>query len=201
MAIRDSLLGFLSLLCSVTAYAYNTHAEISLFEASPLSTANLTELSCTNGKFERGLRVNVDHCVYGSYFLVNNFEITRYPTCANGAKAVAFFYATTSCTGTPTFRSDETNEDISKRCLFGSSPGRWSMIFRCDNLESQAVSVRNFIHAELPAMDMDYYRGLLSKSQPTDGVVTPFTSYDCTIWRPKEPTFLPADTCCKDFGE
>jgi hypothetical protein len=84
--------------------------------------------------------------------------------------------------------------DLEDRCLFGSSTGKWSMIFRCENLESQVVEKGYYTQAIPPNYSS------LKKPAPTGakgshGVVTPHGSHDCTIWKPKEPTFLPTDTC------
>jgi hypothetical protein len=196
------LLMALSATGSTTAYsyAYNREAKISLFEPAKFSETpfSTNDLDCGVGPSNSGpqavtgITLAVNTCLWGDYFLVNNFQITSYPTCANGAKAVAYFYETTSCTGNSTFRSDQADIDLEGRCLFGSSPEKWSMIFRCENLDSQSVSKGYFKQAIPPNYSL--YKKPAVKANPV-GVVTPYFSYDCTISRPKEPTFLPADTC------
>lgn len=185
--------------CGSFVYAtldYDTEATVSFYDTSTVSAADLIKLDCSTQRNRRDIPVSIDHCVYGNHLLVNNFQITRYPTCANGAKAVIFFYATTSCTGTPTFRSDETDVDITDRCLFGSSPDRWSMIFKCENLESQALGKYSFFYAALPRRKSNSFQDPIEYNlEPTDAVVTPYESNFCTVYNPKEPTFLPVDTC------
>jgi len=200
MVSLSSLLIALSVASSTIAYrsyAVNREAKISLFEASSVSKApssDLTNLDCGSQLPSTEITLPVDYCLWGDDFLVNNFKITTYPTCGNGARAVALFYSTTSCTGNPTFRSDQANVDLSDRCLFGSSPDQWSMIFRCENFDSQSVSRRSFKQA-IPPLSISDNKFVSSKPTATHGVVTPYFAYDCSINRPKEPTFLPADTC------
>ncbi|KAF4629942.1 hypothetical protein G7Y89_g8206 [Cudoniella acicularis] len=192
-----TLFGALSLASSATAWNYrtNTQAKISLFEASPVSRASsrsLTDLDCGASKPSTEITLPVDNCLWGDYFLVKNFKITQYPECASGQPAVAFFYSTTSCTGSPTFRSDESAISLNDRCLFGNSPQRWSMVFRCGSLKTQAVLKGRFQQAIPPPSSKKL---MAPKMKATGGVVTPYFSYDCTINKPKEPTYLPADTC------
>jgi hypothetical protein len=66
------------------------------------------------------------------------------------------------------------------------------MIFSCENLDSQSVSKGNFRQAIPPSYLSN--RMLAVKLNPV-GVITPHFIYDCTANRPKQPTFLPADTC------
>jgi hypothetical protein len=68
------------------------------------------------------------------------------------------------------------------------------MIFRCDSLESQAVAKGYYVQAIPPNYD-SYKKPAQKGPKASDGVVTPHSSYDCTIMKPKEPTFLPTDTC------
>ena len=63
------------------------------------------------------------------------------------------------------------------------------MIFRCSDFDSQAVTNRAFKQAIPPEYTPP------TTYSPADGVLTPYFSYDCTIYRPKEPTTLPVDTC------
>jgi hypothetical protein len=176
------------------SYAYNKEAKISLFEPAKFSETpfSTNDLDCRAGQPSTDITLSVDRCLWGDYFLVNNFQITSYPTCGNGAKAVTYFYETTSCTGKPTFRSDEADVELEGTCLFGSSPEKWSMIFRCENLDSQSVSKGNFGQAIPP----NYLSNKKPAVKPNPvGVITPHFAYDCTVNRPKQPTFLPADTC------
>jgi hypothetical protein len=194
MVYLPSLLLGLSAAGSTTAYRYNYPAKISLFPASEkviIEAFSLTAQDCGAGKPSTDIILPINTCLWGDYSLVNNFKVTSLPTCANGAIPVTYFYDTTSCTGNPTFRSDEAMLDVADRCLFGSSTPKWSMIFRCENLESQAVAKGYYMQAIPPNYSS------LKKPGPkaSDGVITPHGSYDCTIWKAKEPTFLPADTC------
>jgi hypothetical protein len=188
------LLWILSAASNAAAYQYrgNGEARISLFEPAKVSkaaTSTLTELDCDPQQPSKDISLPVDSCLWGDYSLVNNFKITTFPTCGNGATAVAFFYSSTSCTGPTSFRSDKQDVGILDRCLFGSSSQKWSMIFRCSEFKSHAVSKRAFQKAIPPNYTPS------TPSSPTDGVLTPYFSYDCTIYRPKQPTPLPADTC------
>lgn len=197
MVHLHSLLLGLSAAGSTTPYACNRPAKISLFAASEkviIEAFSLTDQECGAGNPSTDMILPINTCLWGDYSLVNNFRITTLPTCANGAIPITYFYDTTSCTGNPTFRSDEAMLDLEDRCLFGSSTGKWSMIFRCENLESQAVAKGYYTQAIPPNYSS------LKKPAPTGakgshGVVTPHGSHDCTIWKPKEPTFLPTDTC------
>lgn len=188
--VHSLLLG-LSAAGSTAAYAFNRPAKISLFEPSDVSEASsLTSLDCGAGKPSTDINLPINTCLWGDYSLVNNFKVTSLPTCANGAEPVAYFYSSTTCTGNPTFRSDEAAVDVSEQCLFGSSTPEWSMIFRCERLDSQAVASGSYVQAVPPNYTMK-----TPDTTGSDGIVTPHSSYDCTIWQPKEPTFLPADTC------
>jgi hypothetical protein len=196
MVNLSSLLTAFAVASSATAnrYALNRAAKISLFEASTVSKApasTLTDLDCGPQQPSTEVTLPVDNCLWGDYFLVNSFKITTYPQCGNGATAVAFFYSTTSCTGKPTFRSDQQDIQLSDRCLFGSSPEKWSMIFRCSDFNSQAVTNQAFQQAKPP----QNIPSVPTTRSPTAGVLTPYFSYDCTIYRPKQPTTLPVDTC------
>jgi len=96
------LLVALSVAGSTTAYSYahNKEAKISLFEPAKFLEIWITnDLDCRAGQPSTDITLPVDHCLWGDYFLVNNFQITSYPTCGNGAKAATYFYETTSCTG------------------------------------------------------------------------------------------------------
>jgi hypothetical protein len=70
------------------------------------------------------------------------------------------------------------------------------MIFRCDKLEPQAIASKNYIQAIPPNYDS---KSLIS-AKPSDGVVTPYPSFDCAGYKPHEPTHLPADTCLDFLG-
>jgi hypothetical protein len=66
------------------------------------------------------------------------------------------------------------------------------MIFRCENLDSQSVSKGNFRQAIPP----NYLSNKMPAVKPNPvGVITPHFAHDCTVNRPKQPTFLPAGTC------
>ncbi|KAH8659329.1 hypothetical protein BGZ60DRAFT_531235 [Tricladium varicosporioides] len=187
------LLGALPLLASPAYARYQTEARISLFEASATKEASsLTNLDCDASKPSTSVGLQINDCLWGDYNLVNNFKITQYPKCANGHDAVALFYATTSCTGIPTFRSDNYVGDLEDKCLFGSSSEKWSVVFRCGNTKTQAIQRRRFIQAVPPPPTRKTFK---AKPKAMDGVVTPYGSYDCSIYRPKEPTYLPADAC------
>jgi hypothetical protein len=185
----------LSVAGSTTAhsYAYNKEARISLFEPAKFPEIWTTnDLDCRAGQPSIDITLSVDCCLWGDYFLVNNFQITSYPTCGNGAKAVTYFYETASCTGKPTFRSDEADVELEGSCLFGSSPEKWSMIFRCENLDSQSVSKGNFRQAIPPKY---LSNKMLAVKLNFVGVITLHFAYNCTGNCPKQPTFLLADTC------
>ncbi|KAE9363846.1 hypothetical protein N431DRAFT_432019 [Stipitochalara longipes BDJ] len=197
-----SLLLGLSVAGSTTAarpYAYDRPAKISLFDPSSIAeVSNPAVFDCGAEKAFTDVSLNINTCLWGEFPLLN-FKIKTMPTCASGAKPVAFFYPTTSCTGNPSFRSDKHVGDqeylgLENKCLASASPTtEWSMIFRCGNLESQAIASNHYVQATSPSYDLD--KSSVSKSKASDGVVTPHSSFDCTIWKPKEPTYLPADTC------
>jgi hypothetical protein len=148
-------------------------------------------LDCASTKPSKNIRLEVDYCLWGDYYLVNNFKITKSPTCDNGRAPVLSLYPSTSCTGNPSFSTNAIQETFEGQCLFGSSSEKWSLIFRCEKIESQAVAKHKYMQAIPPS----YTKKVLPGRIPVDGVVTPFYSYDCTINQPKEPTHLPADTC------
>lgn len=173
-------------------------ARISLYEAATVSSAQrLSYLDCSVRRPSEEVVLPVNTCLWGDYFLVNNFKITQYPICADGSPAVALFYEGTSCTGKPTFRSESNGargpQGITNRCLFGSSPARWSVAFRCGNPDSQSIAKGSFRQAIPPSYET------VRRNNPTasGGVITPYFSYDCTISTPKQPTFLDADVCLK----
>ncbi|PMD23479.1 hypothetical protein NA56DRAFT_687752 [Hyaloscypha hepaticicola] len=194
------LLG-LSVASSTTAYrpyAYERSAKITLFDTSNIADASdPASFECDTARPSTDISLAINTCLWswGDFPLVN-FKVNSQPKCANGAEPVTYFYPTTSCTGNPSFRSDQvTNQDyhnIYNKCLFFDSPTEWSMIFRCDKLESQAVASGNYIQAIPPNFDRNK---IPVTTKASCGVVTPHSSFDCTIWKPKEPTFLPADTC------
>jgi hypothetical protein len=195
-----SLLLGLSVARSTTAYrpyAYDRSAKIALFDTSNIAdTSNPASFECDTARPSTDITLEINTCLWawGDFPLVN-FKVNSEPKCANGAKPVTYFYPTTSCTGNPSFRSDQvSNQDyheIHNRCLFFDSPTEWSMIFRCDE-ESQAVASGNYVRATPPNYE---WNRIPVARKASGGVVTPHTSFDCTIWKPKEPTFLPADTC------
>jgi hypothetical protein len=195
-----SLLLGLSVASSTTAYrpyAYDRSAKIALFDTSNIAdTSNPASFECDTSRPSTDITLEINTCLWawGDFPLVN-FKVSSEPKCANGAKPVTYFYPTTSCTGNPSFRSDQvTNQDyhdIHNKCLFFDSPTEWSMIFRCDE-ESQAVASGNYVRAIPPNYE---WNRIPVARKASAGVVTPHTSFDCTIWKPKEPIFLPADTC------
>jgi hypothetical protein len=180
---------------SAAAYGSNRPAKISLFEASNITEPYYpSDLDCGTGRLSTDITLPLNTCLWGDYSLINNLKITSLPNCAYGEYPVAYFYSTTSCTGNPTFRSDKAAVKVEDKCLFGSSPAKWSMIFRCDNLESQAVAKGYYVQA-IPPNYSSYEKPAATGPKASDGVVTPHFTYDCTTWKPKEPTFLPTDTC------
>jgi hypothetical protein len=98
------LLVALSAVGKTTAYlyAYNKEAKISLFELAKFSETSfsINDLDCRAGQQSTDITLAVNTCLWGHYFLVDNFQITSYPACANGAKTVTYFYEATSCTAT-----------------------------------------------------------------------------------------------------
>lgn len=198
MIRRRVLLGPVTLLMAVHAL----DAKISLYEPAAVpETDVVTHLDCGAQKPSVEIQLPIDTCLWGDYFLVNNIKITQYPTCEYGRPAVALFYDTTSCTGQPTFRSETSRgkpkpnspSEITDRCLFASSPRQWSVVFRCRNYDSQAITKRNFRQAIPPSYESSPH----NPPAASDGVITPYYSWDCTIYRPNiyQPTFLPPDVC------
>jgi hypothetical protein len=194
-----SLLLGLSVASSTAAYrhyAYDIPAKISLFDslivADPSDPANF---ECDTPRPSTDISLGTNTCLWGDFPLLR-FKVNSQPKCANGAKPVAYVYPTTSCTGKPSFRFDQSisqeYDNIHHMCLFFNTLTEWSMIFRCDELESQAVASGNYVRASPPNHDLNE-TPIATKA--SDGVVTPHSSLDCTIWKPKEPMFLPADTC------
>lgn len=193
-----SVLITLSAARAVCALSFTTAsvARIFLFEPADVSRGdNLTHLDCGATRPSTTVDLPTDTCLWGDYFLVNNFQITQFPHCPGGRAAVAFFYEGTSCTGNPTFRTDQSENgsprQIINRCLFGSSPKLWSLVFRCANLNSQSIAKGKFRKAVPPS----YETSRANKPTAQGGVLTPYDSTDCTIYRPKQPTFLDADVC------
>jgi hypothetical protein len=190
-----SLLLGLSVAGSTTAYSpygYDRPAKVSLFDSSD---------GCAAERPSTDVSLGVNTCLWGDFPLVN-FKVKRTLKCFNGAEPVAYIYPTTTCTGNPSFRSDkqvldQEHPDLWDTCLFFGAPTEWSMIFRCDRLESQAIASGNYLQAIPP--NYDSMKSPIS-AKASDGVVTPYTSFDCTIYKPHEPTYLPADTCLNFSG-
>ncbi|KAH9890181.1 hypothetical protein F4778DRAFT_752895 [Xylariomycetidae sp. FL2044] len=199
--ILHFLLGLSALPALLVAAASDGQATVALYESAKRSSApGVSYSDCGASAPSVSVHFPVDTCLWGDYYLVNNFKITQYPRCRNGKPPVALFYATTSCTGNPTFRSDSLGgaaavgaREISDRCLFGSSPRQWSMVFRCSGANSQMISTGRYQQAIPPAYDASRR----NQPAPSGGVVTRYHSFDCTINRPKPPTFLDADVCLK----
>jgi hypothetical protein len=173
-----------------------SEARISLFEPAKVSHADrLTSLDCRATKPSESIYLGIDTCLWSDYYLVNNFKIAQFPFCPGGRPATVLFYEGTSCTGNPTFRSDQSHggspEEITDRCLFGSSPKQWSLVFRCADVDSQSISKGRFRKAVPPS----YETSKINKPNSQGGVLTLYESTDCTIYRPKQPTFLDADVC------
>ncbi|KAH8650047.1 hypothetical protein BX600DRAFT_474005 [Xylariales sp. PMI_506] len=171
-------------------------AKISLYKpATSAKTGSVSYLDCGNTFASIPISLPIDTCLWGDYFLVNNFKITQYPTCGSGAPATALFYEGTSCTGKPTFTSERSGNrsaaEITDRCLFGSSPKQWSVVFRCGNSETQSVQPGRFTQAIPPT----YQWSQRNRPVPAGGVITPYYSIDCTIYRPKAPTFIDSNVC------
>lgn len=184
-------------------YGRDKPAKISLYDASTILEAdNLLKNACGPERGPIDVSLNINTCLWGK-FDVDHFKVKMMPTCASGAQPVAFFYPGTSCTGNPDFRSDKQSFEqdlhgLRDECLPFTSPFIWSMIFRCDNLESEAIANGHYEEAIPYNSAKALYPTRLLAS---DGVVTPHSSFDCTIWKPKEPTHLPADTCLRLPGQ
>ncbi len=198
--IPTLLLG-LSVASSTTAhrpYGYGRSAKISLFDTSNIADASdPASFECDTERQSTEISLAINTCLWSwADFSLVNFKVNSRPKCANGSEPVTYFYPTTSCTGNPSFRSDQVNNEhyreIHNKCLFFESPTEWSMIFRCDKLDLQAVPSGNYMRAIPPNFD---WNKIPVTTKASCGVVTPHSSFDCTIWKPKEPTFLPADTC------
>ena len=197
MVLIPSLLLGVLVVGSTTAYRpADRPAKISFFD--PLNANKAGELDCGTDKESTDLSLAVNTCLWGDLPIVN-FKIDHRPKCGNGADPVAFFYPTTSCTGPSNFRSDESsiyegNHDLEDKCLIFVSPTEWSMIFRCEDFESQAIASSHYMQAIPPNYNSDE-SAIFGESSVSAGVITPHGSYDCTIMKPKEPTYLPVDTC------
>ena len=198
-----SLLLGLSVVGSITAtrlYGYDRPAKISLYDSHSAveASSDPAELDCGEYRRPTIYSLTINTCLWGD-FPLTHFRVTTMPVCASGAQPVAYFFPTISCTGNPSFRSDNQNinqeyHGLHDKCLSLNSPAQWSMIFSCDKLESKATASRHHVQA------IPYNYNLNKTPIPTvlkasDAVITPHTSFDCTIWKPKEPTYLPADTC------
>ena len=186
---------------SPTVYGWttpNTATTITLFNSAPIFPIfDHGELvkndDCSSSGPSKMIAVDVNLCLWGDYPLASKFQINSYPVCENGATPVLIYYDGTSCTGNPNYDSRDTETpSLVNRCLFGTATRTWSMIFRCDNFDSQAVT-RNSFKQALPIYSIPE-RKMFSRAAK-DAVITPCSLTDCTVCRPKEPIFLEVNTC------
>ncbi|KAN0104838.1 hypothetical protein V8E51_010583 [Hyaloscypha variabilis] len=190
-----SLLLGLAIIGSTTAarpYKHRRVAKVTLYEAHPVAEASKSEeFSSGPERLSTIVPLDVDNCLWGD-FPIANLLFSNMPQCTLGVRSVAFIYPTTSCTGSPTFRSDKHVGNLRlPKLLVSFSSTEWSMVIRCDTLESQAIESSHYVQAIAPSHN---HRPVF-KSKISAGVVTPHTSIDCTTEKPKEPIFLLPNTC------